>query len=211
MHHKDNSFIHLTGDVAVKKQLQQLAGSLALTAAMSITAQAGGINYQYTFDGQWVQSYSRDASIYLSISDNGVNRTVTLQAASRDASTGVSNYWVGSIPADAVKVEGVHSVSVYVDTCAYVANYSTGCGIVDVTATSEPGWENFRTLTQTYNTHTWDDLILQQVGHIMDRYTSTNGSVNGVPLSIDNSGPVKTWMSRMGTAKDVVVSVTAAP
>ena len=195
----------------MKKPLLNLVGALTIATAISIPTHAGGLNYHYTFDGQWVQSYSRDASIYLTITDNGANQTVTLQAASKDSTTGVSSYWVGSIPTDAIQVEGVHSVSVYVDTCAYVANYSTGCGIVDVTATSEPGWENFQTFTQTYNTHTWDNLILQQVGHIQDRYTSTTGSVNGVPLAIDNSGPVKTWMSRMGKAKDVEVSVTAAP
>ena len=192
----------------MKNKIQKIVGVLFLLAVVSLQAQAGGINYQYTFDGQWVQSYSRDASIYLTVNGNGVNQTVTLQAASRDVSTGVYSYWIGSIPTDAVVVEGIHRVSVYVNTCDYIANYSTGCGIVDVTATSEAGWDNFKISTQTSNFHTWDNLILQQVGHVHDRFTSTSGSVNGVPLSIDNSGSVKTWMSRMGTAKDMLVSVT---
>lgn len=186
-----------------------MVGVLGIMCAFSMPTQAAGLDSQYTFDGQWVQSYSRNASIYMTISGQGVNQTVTLQAMSRDAATGMSSFWFGMIPADSVQVHGVNSVSVYVNTCDYIATYSTGCGIVDVTATSEPGWENFSVFTQASSFYTWDNLIIQSVGHIFDRFTSTTGSVNGTPLAVDNSGPVKTWMSRMGTANGVTVSVTS--
>lgn len=190
----------------VKKYLQQLSGVLFMTAAISQPAQAE-LDYKYTFNGQWVQSYSNNASIYLEISGNGVNRTVNLNAQSGNYSTGDKVVWIGPIPPDAVKVEGIHNVSVYVNTCEHEATHSTGCGIVNVTATSLPGWENFRVLTQVSHFHTWDGLIFHRVGHIHDRFTNTTGSVNGYPINIDNSGDIKTWMSRMGTAKDMQISV----
>jgi len=191
----------------VKKYFQQLSSVLFMMVAITLPAQAQ-LNYQYTFNGQWVQSYSPNASIYLTISGEGINQTVYLQAHSGSKSTGDQNSWIGQIPSDAVHIEGIHSVSVFVNTCEHEAAYSTGCGVVSFTATSLPGWENFRTLTQTSNFHTWDGLILQQVGHIHDRFTNTTGSVNGYPLNVDNSGTVKTWMSRMGVAKDMLISVT---
>lgn len=191
----------------MNKLLQKLLGVFIVTMAISAPAQAE-LNYQYTFDGQWVQSYTRNASIYLEISGDGVNQTVYLYSHSGSWSTGDQVFWNGPIPADALHIEGIHSVSVYVNTCEHEATYSTGCGIVDVTATSLPGWENFRTLTQTSNFHTWDGLVLQRVGNIHDRFTNTVGSVNGYPLVIDNDIPLHTWTSRMGRAKDVLVSVT---
>ena len=191
----------------MKKYLQRLSGALFMMAAISLPVQAE-LNYQYTFNGQWVQSYSQYASIYLQISGEGVNQTVYLYSHSGHWSTGDQVIWNGPIPTEAVHIAGIHSVSVKVNTCELEATYSTGCGVIDVTAISEPGWENFRTLTQASNFHTWDGMILQQVGHIHDRFTSTTGSVNGYPINVDNSGPVKTWMSRMGTAQDMVISVT---
>jgi len=191
----------------VKKYLQQLSSVLFVMAAISLPAQAG-LNYQYTFNGQWVQSYSQYASIYLEISGNGVNQTVYLYSHSGHWSTGDQVIWNGPIPTDAVNIQGIHSVSVNVNTCDLDATYSTGCGVVAVTTTSQAGWENFRVLTQASNFHTWDGLVLQQVGYIHDRYTNTTGSVNGYSINIDNSGDIKTWMSRMGTAKDMLVSVT---
>lgn len=176
-------------------------------ATTNMPAQAE-LNYQYVFDAQWVQSYTRNASIYLEIRSDGDNQTAYLYSHSGSWSTGDLVLWNGPIPTDALHVEGIHSVSIYLNTCEHEASYSTGCDIVDATATSLPGWENFRTWTQTSNYHTWDGLVLQQVGNIHDRFTSTVGSVNGYPLVIDNDVPVHTWSSRMGRAKDVLVSVT---
>ena len=191
----------------MKKYMQQLLTALFITAAVSLPAQAA-VDNKYTFNGQWVQSYSGDASIYLEISGEGVNQTVYLYSHSGQRSTGDQIIWNGPIPSDAVTIQGIHSVSVKVNTCEHEADFSTGCGMVDVTATSEAGWENFRVLTQVSHFYTWDGMMMQQVGHIHDRYTSTTGSVNGYPLNIDNSGDIKTWMSRMGTAKDMEISIT---
>ena len=190
----------------MKKYLFQLSGALFMMTAISLQSQAGVIN-KYTFNGQWVQSYSQYASIYLEIRGEGVNQTVYLYSNSGHWSTGDQVVWSGPIPADTVIIQGIHSVSLTVNTCEHQADYSTGCGLVDVTATSEPGWENFRVLTQVSHFHTWDGMIMQQVGHIHDRYTSTTGSVNGYPLNIDNSGDIKTWMSRMGTAQNMQITV----
>ena len=190
----------------MKKYFQQLSGALLMTAAISMPAQAE-LDYQYTFNGQWVQSYSRTASIYLEISGAGVNQTVYLYSQSGSYSTGDKIVWNGYIPSDTVKVEGIHSVSVNVNTCEYEASYATGCGVVNVTATSLPGWENFRTLTQVSHFDTWDGMMTHRVGRIHDRFTNTTGSVNGYPINIDNSGDFKTWMSRMGTAQDMEISV----
>lgn len=192
----------------MKKYLKQLSSVLFMTAAISLPVQAE-VDSRYTFNGQWVQSYSQYASINLEISGEGVNQTVYLYSHSGHGSTGDQIIWNGPIPSDAVHIAGIHSVAVKVNTCDYQADYSTGCGLVDVTVTSEPGWENFRVLTQVSHFITWDGFMMQQVGHIHDRYTSTTGRVNGYPINIDNSGDIKTWMSRMGTAKDMEISVIA--
>jgi len=195
----------------VRRKLQKLLGTFVILSATSLAAQAGGVIYKYTSNGQWVQAYSRTASIYLTIDGDGVNRVVNLQAHSGSYYAGDSKTWIGEIPADAVTVQGLHQVSISVDTCNYTAKFSTGCGVVELTATSEPGWENFLTYTQASHTDYWDGLMYQYVGHIKDVFTSTTGTVMGYPISIDNSGDYKTWMSRMGTAVDLQILVSGAP
>lgn len=178
----------------MKKLLQAV---LALLVIAAVPAQAEV--YQYNVKGYTAFAWSKTAAVRLHIDGSGVNRKVMLYANS-----GVSGvdykYWGGEIPADAVTVNGINSISVNINTCTVLSNI--GCGLVDVTMTTLAGYENFRTRTGAWN-YTTPYATFNYVGHLHDRYADVAGTVNGYPLNI--TGP--SWNSIVSQTSELSVSV----
>ena len=162
----------------MKRKIQKLLGLLFVSATMSAPVQAQ-VLYQFNATGYQTYSYSPQASIHLYVDGNGVNQTIYLFAFSDD---GVDEkYWGGVVPKDAVLIQGIAGMKIYVDTCEVLNN--SGCGIIDVTIDSAPGYDNFRTFTGVTQ-YKYNDIIMTSVGHTHDRYTTTTGTINGVPIDI---------------------------
>lgn len=191
------------------KQLQKMLGIFVVFGVISMPVQAELID-QYINDSSYTWSASYNASLGVDIYNNGVNQVVMMSANSYSEENG-SSYWYGEIPSEAVLNRSINGLTVTVDTCTLTATYSWGavpCGLVDVTVTSEPGYENFRTQTRATHYHTWYGYLQTRVSHLHQRFTSTTGTVNGVALEVDNSGEIKTWNSVLGSSSGMSVSVS---
>jgi len=186
----------------VKKLLRKSTYGLVAAAAISAPVNAEVLS-QYTTSGVWANAWTRSASVQIDVDGNGVNRKVYLYAISGSWGADYS-FWGGEIPASAVKVNGIHSVSVNIDTCTVPARYNIGCGLVDVTITSVPGWENFRTSTGVTSNKYDNGIILNRVGHLHDRYADTTGTVNGQPLNIT----APNWASVISKTNGMSVTVS---
>ena len=106
------------------------------------------------------------------------------------------NGWSGSIPVDAVTVTGVASISVNIDTCS-VSN-TAGCGPVYFTVTTnEPasGW-----IDNGSRQYDWGNVIYREAGNRQVRFSSSAGSVHGIPVNSNNAF--------MGKFNEVTISVT---
>jgi hypothetical protein len=184
---------------AVKSKLQKkLLGLLFVSAAMGTSVQAE-VLYQFNATGYQTYSWSPQASIHLYVDGSGVNQTVYLFAFS--GVRGVDyKYWGGIVPNDALQIQGISGIKVNVDTCEILNN--DGCGLIDVTIDSEPGWENFRTSTGVTQ-YKYNDIIMTSVGHTHDRYTTTTGTINGYPIDIQ----APNWNSTISKTSEMSVRV----
>lgn len=183
----------------MRSKIQKLLGLLFVSAAINAPAQAALVD-QYTVSGYVSYSWSPQAAINLFIDGSGVNQTVHLYAFS--GTWGVDyKYWGGVIPNDAVLVKGIAGIEVHVDTCE-VLNID-GCGLIDVTIDSAPGWDNFQTYTGVYQYQYYNGTQVTSVGHWHNRYTTTTGTINGHPIDIQ----APNWGSTMSKTLDMSVRV----
>ena len=148
--------------------------------------------------GQASANYGGDigwASATVSVDGNGVNRTAHLFHVSYSPATNY-NYWSGNIPANAVTVKGVNSISVNIDTCT--VQYIAGCGPVSLTVTTDQpasGWIDNGVIQ-----YDWDGVIYREAGARQVRFSSATGSVHGVPLD--------TTRAYMGKYNEVSITVS---
>ena len=184
----------------IKKLSTILSCALVISFFTSVAQSAADVE-QVVLSGQFGQVSANNygnlgwANATVSIEGNGVNRTAFLVHASDSPSTGY-NLWRGSIPADAVTVTGVASISVNIDTCS-VSNID-GCGPVYFTVTTnEPasGWIDNG--TRQYN---WGNVIYREAGSRQVRFSSSTGSIHGIP--VNNS------RAFMGKYNEVTISIT---
>ena len=184
----------------MKRYFTKTIYSLLAAVVINTSAQAEVIS-QYTTSGVWASSWTSTAAIQIDVNGNGVNREIYLYAYS--GTWGVDyKYWGGKIPADAVSVDGIHGVRVNINTCDVM--YNDGCGLIDVTITSEPGYDNFRTRTGVTSIRYANGIILNRVGHLHDRFTNTSGTINGYPISI----VAPNWASVMSKTNGMSVTVS---
>jgi hypothetical protein len=163
-------------------------------------AHAGLVDQYTTGDAEYANVYQNGTSVNVTIEGAGVNRKVSLSHSSYSYGTG-SVYWSGEIPADAVTVNGVAQISVYVDTCNLPARVSWGanpCGLVDVTFDKvDRLWK-----TNGVRQYQWGDLIYQIVGGITTFSAQSTGTVRGV--NVDST------RAYMGQYNNVSVQVNTA-
>jgi hypothetical protein len=178
------------------KALAFAGGLLVLSSA----AQAELVDQFTTSAAQYANVYSNGTSVNLTIEGAGANRKVKLSHSFYSYETG-SLYWSGTIPADAVTVNGIAQVSVYVDTCSRTASVTWGdnpCGVVDVTFTKN----DFLWKTNGVRQYQWGDLIYQIVGGINTFSAQSSGTVRGVVVDASNA--------YMGKYTDVSIQVSTA-
>ena len=162
------------------RKIQFISGLFLVTSFMGSNAFAQVLD-QYVSSGIYGQTWGGSAYINVSVDGSGVNRVARLAYG-----TWVNgyNYWYGEIPADAVKVTGVSSIAVQIDTCSL--GNGSGCGYVDVTInTTEPasGW----VYTGVYD-YSYGDMIMHYVGNNQVRFSSASGTVLGIPVSETQAG-----------------------
>jgi len=163
------------------RSFKSVGGLLLASFFMASSAVAGTV-YQFTSNGTFGQTWGGSAGVNVSVDGSGVNRVAHLVYYAYSADIGY-NFWYGEIPADAVKVNGVSSVSVQIDTCT-LGNLS-GCGYVDATInTNEPasGW----VYTGAYD-YSYGDMVIKYVGHNQARFSSATGTVLGLPVNPTNA------------------------
>lgn len=182
----------------MRSKIQKLLGTFIVLCASSFAAHAEVD--QYNVSGYMTYSWSLQSSIHLYIDGNGVNQTVHLYASS---GRGVDyKYWGGVVPNDAVLIEGVSGIKVYVDTCTVLNN--SGCGLIDVTIKTEPGYDNFLTYTGVRQYQYDNGTIITSVGHLKNHYTTTTGTINGVPIDIQ----APNGLSTLSKTTNMSVTVT---
>lgn len=159
-----------------------LAG-LAIASASLITLTANAdVVYQQVVSGTYGQAngYSNGsyAGINISVDGSGTARLVTYTHVPSES----YKLWYGNIPASAVKVQGIDSIAVQIDTCT--VNPTSGCGYVDAVITMDPKAGGFITDGSTH--YTWDNIIVQVAGPTQVHNANAAGYVNGI--SLDNAG-----------------------
>ena len=150
------------------------------------------INGQYA-EASYTTSAGGWASGGVSVDGIGNNQTAFLYYSAY--SNGVFRFWRGSIPRDAVRVTGVASMSVEIDTCT--VNAIDGCGYVNFSvATNEPasGWVNNGVWGYSY-----DGYIARYAGASQVRSSTSTGTILG--QSVDNP---RSWI---GAMDDVTVEI----
>lgn len=180
--------------------LKKVVFGLVVTAVASTSAH-GEVLDQYTTNGMWANAWTPTASVQIDVDGNGANRKVYMYAFSGTWPVDYK-YWGGEIPADAVTVNGIHSVQVTINTCEVLQN--DGCGPVNVLFTSEPGYDNFRTRTGVTRFRFDNGVIINRVGHLHDRFASVIGTVNGYPIEIN----APSWSSIMSKTNGMSVTVS---
>ncbi len=156
------------------------------TALFKVNGQYAQVPYTYNA-GSW-------ASGAVSVDGTGISQTAFLYYSAYSSSTGYQ-FWRGAIPIEAVKVTGVASMSVDIDTCTVSA--TSGCGYVKFTvATNEPasGWVNNGVWGYSYG-----DYVVRYAGASQVRSASATGTILG--QAVDNP---RGWI---GTMDDVTVEV----
>ena len=143
----------------------------------ALTANADVV-YQQVVSGTYGQAFVNTGSDYaglnISVDGAGAARLVTYYHTPGDG----YKLWYGTIPSSAVKVEGINSIAVQIDTCT--VNPIDGCAPVDAVVTMDPKAGGFITDGSTH--YTWDNVILQVAGPTQVRNANATGSINGIPL-----------------------------
>jgi len=143
----------------------------------ALTANADVV-YQQVISGTYGQAFTYSGGDYaglnISVDGAGTARLVTYYHTPSDG----YKLWYGTIPSSAVKVDGINSIAVQIDTCT--VNPIDGCGAVDAVVKMDPKAGGFITDGSTH--YTWDNVILQVAGPIQVRNANATGSISGIPL-----------------------------
>lgn len=151
---------------------------LGVSAVMATSTASAGVLYQQVTSGTYGQAsgYSAEgfAGVNVTVDGSDTARLVTYSSTAADG----YKLWAGDIPASAVTVHGVSSISVQIDTCS--VDPTTGCGYVDVTIDMDPKAYGF--ITDGSSHYTWDNIIVQVAGPTQVHGATATGFINGVSL-----------------------------
>ena len=162
----------------------------AVTSSLAVSANAEVLDVSTTQDAAYANfgQTGAEGRVFAELTTEGAGVAQTnylrVYASTPDASY---SYWSGTVPADAVSINGVASANIFVDTCAIQASHwSTGsCGLVDVTLTKYPhdfGWSGGGSSAYNYG-----DIIMQYTGSWSVHFSNATGALYGVSVDTENT------------------------